>query len=83
MICEACGGPIPEHEVGGKMVITRPHEIRSRGAGGKCEPRNQLRLCFGCHVYWDTAGPVKFICRFPHTRDQVLEIKPKLRRWYG
>lgn len=71
MICEACYRWIPEHEVAGKMVRTRPHEIRSRGAGGEEIPENQLRLCVDCHRFFHQVGPVTFIERYPHLKKKI------------
>jgi hypothetical protein len=71
VICDACYGWIPEHEVGGKMVRTRPHEIRSRGAGGEEIPENQLRLCQTCHMLYHTKGRETFIRMFPHLEGKI------------
>jgi hypothetical protein len=71
MICEACYRWIPEHEVGGKMLKTRPHEIRSRGAGGEELPANQLQLCLDCHRIYHQRGPVSFTRRFPHLKKRI------------
>ena len=73
--CEACNGPILEHELpGGKVVTTRPHEILSRGTGGKCIPENQFKLCKSCHTTWHNIGWYSFILDHPHLADKARSI---------
>jgi hypothetical protein len=71
MICEACHLWIPEHEVGGRMVRTRPHEIRTRGAGGKCTEENQLVLCLRCHQLIHSIGPIEFQKKHPFLAKKI------------
>lgn len=72
MTCEACWQWIPEYELTKKVVRTRPHEIRSRGAGGKEIQSNQFILCQSCHVVWHQIGWIEFIKMFDH-----LELKTR------
>jgi len=71
LICEACYKWIPDHEVGGKSVRTRPHEIKSRGAGGKCVIDNQLQLCVDCHRLYHQKGFRHFVRVYPHLKERV------------
>ena len=80
IFCDACNNEIKEHEVGGKMVTTRPHEIRTRGAGGKCVKENQLRLCKQCHDLFHEKGWRFFIYVFPdlaYKIYQAFKIEPE------
>lgn len=61
--CEICGGP------------AEPHEIVSRGAGGKREPWNTIYLCRPCHRYYDDAGWVRFVAAYPALRAKVQEAR--------
>jgi hypothetical protein len=71
LICEACYKWIPDHEVGGKSVRIRPHEIKSRGAGGKCVVDNQLQLCVDCHRLYHQKGFRHFVRVYPHLKERV------------
>lgn len=71
-ICEACGKGIEEHSFTRKVLITRPHEIVSRGAGGKCIEDNQLILCKPCHEFWHIKGWDAFLTENWHLEEKVL-----------
>ena len=68
--CEACGKPA--HGI--------PHHIRTRGAGGRDNPENLLRLCWKCHfgIAHGPGGIRELIEYFPHLREKVLKVKPAL-----
>ena len=70
--CNACGKYIQEDDRGYR---TRPHEIVTRGAGGKVEEENQLVLCVDCHRFFHNAGWKTFIQKFSHLREKVIAAR--------
>jgi hypothetical protein len=73
--CEACHHVIEEYELpGGRVITTRPHEIRSRGTGGKCVPENQFQLCKTCHTKWHNIGWYQFIRQYDHLKKKAWAI---------
>ena len=77
MICEACGDVIQEYYNNKITKKTAPHEIKSRGAGGKCIESNQLNLCVNCHRFYHQAGYKMFIFIFPELEDKVRKALGK------
>jgi len=77
VLCEACWRKIEEHELATKVCITRPHEIKSRGAGGKCIPENQFSLCKKCHDLWHQKGGRLFVEDHDHLKRKAEKILGK------
>lgn len=73
-ICEACWRPIPEYELAKGVVTTRPHEIKSRGAGGKCIEENQFQFCVDCHRLWHDIGWIPFIEIYDHLEEKATKV---------
>lgn len=74
MMCEACWRNIQDHEFSKKVLMTRPHEIVSRGAGGEAIPGNQFILCMTCHSLVHQIGWVEFVELYDHLAEKARGI---------
>ena len=67
--CEACGEPLSE-----KIM---PHHIKTRGAGGKDDETNLLRLCYRHHLDIHNLGQTRFVKLWPHLTMKIMAVKSK------
>ena len=74
-VCEAC-----EEKRVPKTLL--PHHIKTQGSGGSDEDENLLCLCWHCHyaIVHGLPGMRELIKRYPHIRDKVVAMKPKLEK---
>jgi len=66
--CEICGDP------------ANPHEIISRGSGGKREAWNVIYLCFKHHREYHDKGRTTWIAMYPEFEDKIVAACSRMGR---
>ena len=61
--CLACKKPGPSD----------PHHVTHRGAGGGDTEDNLMPLCRKCHARWHQEGISKFLWRYPHVKEWLMQ----------
>ena len=72
-------------EVCGCQYLVSAHHIKSRGAGGHDIKENLIALCIKHHAEVHTIGFHKFIHKYPHVKDVIIDLGWKynnnLEKW--